>query len=29
MSEHYNQNYTYEQVDGILKQIMDCINENK
>ena len=28
MSEHYNQNYTKEEVDAILQKIKDCINHN-
>lgn len=29
MSEHYNQNYTKEEVYVILKKIKDCINDNR
>lgn len=29
MSEHYNQNYTREEVEVILKRIKDCINDNQ
>lgn len=29
MSEHYNQNYTKEEVDVILKKIKDCVNDNR
>ena len=28
MIEHYNQNYTQEEVDVILKKIKDCVNDN-
>jgi hypothetical protein len=28
MSEHYNQEYTKEEVEGILQKIKDCINDN-
>ena len=29
MSEHYNQNYTREEVEVIFKRIKDCINDNQ
>ena len=29
MSEHYNQNYTREEVEVILNKIKDCINDNQ
>lgn len=29
MSEHYNQNYTREEVQDILNKIKDCINDNQ
>ena len=29
MSEHYNQNYTREEVQVILNKIKDCINDNQ
>ena len=29
MSEHYNQNYTKEEIDIILQKIKDCVNNNK
>lgn len=29
MSEYYNQKYTKEEADAILKRIKDCINENR
>ena len=29
MSEHYNQNYTKEEVDVILRKIKDCVNDNR
>ena len=29
MSEHYNQNYTREEVQIILNKIKDCINDNQ
>ena len=29
LSEHYNQNYTREEVQVILNKIKDCINDNK
>lgn len=28
MAEHYNQNYTKEEVDIILQKIKDCVNNN-
>ncbi len=28
MTEHYNQNYTPEEVDVILQKIKDCVNGN-
>ena len=29
VSEHYNQNYTREEVEVILNKIKDCINDNQ
>ena len=29
MSEHYNQDYTEEEIDVILQKIKDCVNDNK
>ena len=29
MSEHYNKNYTREEVEVILNKIKDCINDNQ
>lgn len=29
MSEHYNQNYTKEECDVILRKIKRCVNHNK
>lgn len=29
MSEHYNQNYTKEEVDVILQMIKHCVNDNR
>ncbi|WP_341419622.1 hypothetical protein [Clostridium magnum] len=29
MSEHYNQDYTKEEVDVILQKIKDCVNNNR
>ena len=29
MNPHYNQNYTREQIDLIIKKIKDCVNNNK
>lgn len=29
VSEHYNQNYTREEVQDILNKIKDCINDNQ
>lgn len=29
MSEYYNQDYTKEEIDIILKKIKNCVNENK
>lgn len=29
MTEHYNQNYTKEEIDIILQKIKDCINDNQ
>lgn len=29
LSEHYNQNYTREEVQVILNKIKDCINDNQ
>jgi len=29
MAEHYNQNYTQEEVDVILQKIKNCVNENR
>lgn len=29
MSEHYNQNYTQEEVDSILQKIKHCVNNNR
>ena len=28
MSEHYNLNYTKEEIDVILQKIKDCVNDN-
>lgn len=29
MNEHYNQNYTKEEIDAILQKIKECVNNNK
>ena len=29
MSEHYNENYTREEIDFILEKIKDCVNDNR
>lgn len=29
MSEHYNQGYSYEQIEILLRTIQDCIRENR
>jgi hypothetical protein len=29
VSEHYNQNYTREEVEVILNKIQDCVNDDQ
>ncbi|WP_434655584.1 hypothetical protein [Thermoanaerobacterium thermosaccharolyticum] len=29
MNQHYNQNYTWEQIDEILAMIQDCVREGR